>query len=613
MFNIKEELKKLPEKPGVYIMKDKDDNILYVGKAVVLKNRVRQYFQKTNKTARIEKMVSLIDHFEYIVVDSEMEALILECNLIKLHRPKYNVLLKDDKMYPYIKLTSNEDFPTLRVTRKKFNDGAKYYGPYTNAFAVKETVDFLNQTFMLKACRKIFKDGKYESPCLNYHIKRCMGICSGNVSKEEYMQVVKKVMLFLDGKVEDTLKELNRDMTEASKNMEFEKAAQIRDKIFSIQNLSQKQKIDNFNENDIDVIGVIKSLNKASLEVFRIRAGKMIGGENFILDDVMDIPEGELISDFMKQFYAEDNIPNKIIFKYEFEDMDILHERLCKMAGRSVEFKIPMKGEKMRFIEMAEKNALISLQNKTDVIKTEDNINKLKKLLNLTELPLRIESYDISNISGTDTVAGIVVFENGKPKKNEYRRIKIKTVVGQNDVMCMKETLERRLKYCTDRMMMREALDGENVKNPYGPKPNLILMDGGITQVRAAKEVLYILKLDIPVFGLVKNDKHRTRGIVDSDGNEIPINDVDIMNFITYIQDEVHKTAIEYHRKLREKKLNKSILDEIPGVGEKRKMALLKKFKSVQNVAKASVEELLEVNEIDQKTAQEIFDFMHLY
>lgn len=602
MFDIKEELKKLPDKPGVYIMKDKDDNILYVGKAVVLKNRVRQYFQKTNKTARIEKMVSLIDHFEYIVVDSEMEALILECNLIKLHRPKYNVLLKDDKMYPYIKVTLNEDFPTVRITRKKFNDGAKYYGPYTNALAVKDTVDFLNQTFKLKHCRKIFKPEKRETPCLNYHIKRCMGICAGYVSKEEYMQTIKQVMMFLDGKVDDVLKSLKEEIKQASKELNFEKAALLRDKMYSIENLSQRQKIDNYSESDIDVIGIVKTLNKASLELFRIRCGKMIGGENFIFDDVEDINEGSIISDFMKQFYNKNNVPSKIFFRYEIEDMELIKQHLITLnKGRNVEFKIPMKGEKMRFIEMAEKNALISLQNKTDVIQNNNTISKLKDLLNMDTLPIRIESYDISNISGTDTVAGIVVFENGKPKKNEYRRLKIKTVIGQNDIMCMKETLERRLKYCI----------GEHEKNPFGRTPDLILMDGGITQVRIAKEVLHNLKLTIPVYGLVKNDKHRTRGIIDSDGNEFIIKDSDIMNFVTFIQDEVHKTAIEYHRKLREKKTTKSLLDEIEGIGEKRKEELLKHFKSLKKIAQATIEELENLEGIDRKTAENIYNAFH--
>ena len=602
MFDIKEELKKLPEKPGVYIMKDKDDNILYVGKAVVLKNRVRQYFQKTNKTARIEKMISLIDHFEYLVVDSEMEALILECNLIKLHRPKYNVLLKDDKMYPYIKLTLNEDFPTLRVTRKKLNDGAKYYGPYTNALAVKDTVDFLNQTFKLKHCRKIFKPDKIETPCLNYHIKRCMGICAGYISKEEYAQTIKQVMMFLDGKVNDVLKVLKADIAEAAKQMNYEKAALLRDKMYSIEALSERQKIDSYSEHDIDVIGVVKTLNKASLELFRIRYGKMIAGENFIFDDVEDVSEATIVSDFMKQFYNEENVPGKIIFRYEIEDMELMKERLTMLnKGKSVEFKLPVRGEKVRFVEMAEKNALISLQNKTDVIQNKNTITKMKELLNLETLPLRIESYDISNISGTDTVAGIVVFENGKPKKSDYRRLKIKTVVGQNDIMCMKEALERRLKYCI----------GEYEKNPFGKAPDLILMDGGITQVRIAKEVLFNLNLSIPVYGLVKNDKHRTRGIIDSDGNEFVIKDNEIINFVTFIQDEVHKTAIKYHRKLREKKTSKSILDEIEGIGEKRKAALLKHFKSIRKIANASIDELLDVDGIDEKIANAIFNAFH--
>ncbi len=600
MFNIQEALKKLPDKPGVYIMKDKDDNILYVGKAVVLKNRVRQYFQKTNKTMRIQKMVSQIDHFEYIVVDSEMEALILECNLIKLHRPKYNVLLKDDKMYPYIKLTVNEDFPTLRVVRKKFNDGAKYYGPYTNAFAVKETVDFLNQTFKLKHCRKIFKRDKIETPCLNYHIKRCLGVCAKHVTKDEYAEVIKQVTMFLDGKVQDIMKALKAEMEQASKEMNFEKAAALRDKMYNIENLSQRQKIESYNENDIDVIGVIKSLNKASLELFRIRAGKMIAGENFIFDDVQDVDEGILIADFMKQFYNEENVPGKIIFRYTFDEMELIRERLISLnKDKNVEFKVPQKGEKMRFIEMAEKNALISLQNKSDVIETESNINKLKGLLNLEKLPIRIESYDISNIAGTDTVAGIIVFENGKPKRGEYRRIKIKSVVGQNDLMCLREALYRRLKY----------IDGEFEKNPFGAAPDLILMDGGINQVNVAREVLSELGLNIPVFGLVKDDKHRTRGVIKPGGVEIKITNKDIMNFITFIQDEVHKTAIEYHRKLREKGLKKSILDEIDGIGDKRKNALLKKFKSVKKISEATLEELCEVDGMDRRSAEKVYEF----
>lgn len=599
MFNIPEELKKLPDKPGVYIMKDKDNNIIYVGKAVVLKNRVRQYFQKNNKSARIEKMVSLIDHFEYIVVDSEMEALVLECNLIKLHRPKYNVLLKDDKMYPYIKITVNEDFPTVRITRKKLNDLAKYYGPYTNAFAVKETVEFLNKTFKLKQCRKIFT--KPETPCLNYHIKRCVGVCNGNISKEEYANIIKQVMMFLDGKVDTILKMIDEEMKKASKELNFEKAAELRDEKISIENLMTRQKVDNFTENDIDVIGIAKSLDKASLEVFHIRGSKMIGGENFIFKDVDDLSDETLITNFIKQYYNKSNVPSKIMFKNELEEGELLREFLIKISGKqNIEFKIPKKGEKMRFIEMAEKNAMIGLKNKTDTIENEGLLVDLMNLLELKELPKRIESFDISNISGTDIVAGMVVFENAKPKRSDYRRIKIKTVDGQNDVACMRETLIRRLKY----LLPNQTEE----KNPYGPRPNLILMDGGITQVRVAKNVVREYGLDIPVYGLVKNDKHRTRTIVNEDGKEYEVKSSEIFNLITYIQDEVHETAIEYHRKLRNKRMKKSGLDEVEGIGDARKQALLKRFKSIENIKKASVAELCLVDGINEKIAEKILE-----
>ena len=595
---IKEDLKKLPERPGVYIMKDKNDNILYVGKAVVLKNRVRQYFQKTNKTERIKKMVSQIDHFEYIVVDSEMEALILECNLIKLHRPKYNVLLKDDKMYPYIKITLNEDYPTVRITRKKFNDGAKYFGPYTNAFAVKETVEFLNKTFKLKHCRKIFKDGKYETPCLNYHIKRCMGICQGNVSKEEYMKVINQVIDVLDGKSEALIKQIDADMQKASSELNFEKAAELRDKKISLENLMQKQKMDSFSENNIDVIGIVKYLDKASIEVFNIRNSRMIGGENFILKDVEEFSESDLIFDFMKQYYNDGNVPDKIMFRYEFPDMELARNLLMKIGNKkNLEFKIPKRGEKVKLIDMAERNAKISMQNKTDSIENEGLLVELMNLLHLKELPKRIESFDISNISGTDTVAGIVVFENAKPKKSDYRRLKIKTVEGQNDVGCMREVLMRRLKYC------KENFDG---KSPYSSSPNLILMDGGISQVRVAKNVVREYGLTIPVFGMVKDGKHRTRTIVDEDGREYEIKSNELFNLVTFLQDEVHNTAIEYHRKLRQNRVRESELDKVDGIGEKKKKALLQRFKSVRKIKEASVEELCMVDGINEELAQRI-------
>jgi excinuclease ABC subunit C len=595
MFNIPEELKKLPEKPGVYIMKDKDDNIIYVGKAVVLKNRVRQYFQKTNKTERIKKMVSLIDHFEYIVVDNEMEALILECNLIKLHRPKYNVLLKDDKMYPYIKISLNEKFPTVRIVRKVFNDGAKYFGPYTNGYAVKETVEYLNKVYRLKHCRRTFKEGKVESPCLNYHIKRCMGLCRGEITREEYMKSINQVISILEGKADDILNQIEAEMEEASKNLNFEKAAELRDKMANIENLLEKQKIDNFNENDLDVIGVVKVLDRACIEVFSVRNSRMQNGENFIFKDISTETEAELLEDFIKQYYTEGTVPSKIMFKYELPNQELIKEWLTNISGRkSVEIKIPKIGEKMRFIEMAEKNAQIALQNKTSAFDDEGILMDLMDLLSLDELPKRIESYDISNISGTDQVAGVVVFENAKPKKNEYRRLKIKTIEGQNDVGALRETLLRRLKYIANPEIKE--------KNPFGPKPDLILMDGGITQIRVARKVIDEYGLDIAVFGMVKTDKHRTRAILDENGKEYDISNTQaLFNFVTFLQDEVHNTAISYHRKLREDKITKSELDEIPGIGETKKKALLEHFGSVKRIKEASVEELCEVKRNNRK------------
>ncbi len=600
MFDIKEELKKLPDKPGVYIMKDKDDNILYVGKAVVLKNRVRQYFQKTNKTERIKKMVSQIDHFEYIVVDSELEALILECNLIKLHRPKYNVLLKDDKMYPYIKVALNEKFPTIRVVRKKFNDGAKYYGPYTNGYAVKETVDYLNQTFKLKHCRRIFKDNKPESPCLNYHIKRCMGPCRGDISKEDYMKSINEVLSILDGKADSLLNQINAEMTKASEELNFEKAAILRDKMYSIENLMQKQKIDMYSENDIDVIGIVKVLDKASIEIFSVRNSRMQKGENFIFKDISLESENELLEDFIKQYYSQDNVPAKIMFRYELPNQELIKQWLLQISGRkSIELKIPKIGEKMRFIEMAEKNAEIALQNRTSAMDDEEILLDLMNILELDELPIRIESYDISNISGTDQVAGMVIFENAKPKRNEYRRLKIKTVIGQNDAGSLRETLLRRLKYIANPEITE--------KSPFGPKPNLILMDGGISQIHVAKKVIDEYGLDIPVFGMVKTDKHRTRAILDENGKEYDISKYQhIFNFVTFIQDEVHNTAINYHRKLRESHIRESELDKVIGIGEKKKKALMDKFKSVAKIKEASIEELCEVDGINRELAIKI-------
>ena len=547
MFNIEEELKKLPSKPGVYIMHDKDDNIIYVGKAISLRNRVRQYFRKNNKTTRIEKMVSLIDHFEYIVVDNEAEALILECNLIKKNKPKFNVLLKDDKTYPYIKITLNEEYPSVYTTRKILNDGAKYFGPYANAGSAKEMVDFIKEKFKIRQCKN-FKSNK--RACLNYHIGRCLGPCINNISKEEYIKQIDEIIDFLDGKWANVIKKLKDEMEETAKNQEYEKAAYLRDKMIAIENISQKQKVSNINENAIDVIGIAKNDITACIEVFFVRQSKMIGRENYFWSDLADLEEKEILSSFVKQYYLNnENIPSKIMISEEIEDKEILEEILTKQAGRKVEIRHPQKGEKLRFVEMAKNNAKVSLENK---VNDKYNIlNELKELLNLDKLPRKIECYDISNLSGTNMVAGMCVLKDGIINKKLSRRFKVKTIIGQDDPACMKEVISRRLKHSID-----------NPNGGFGKLPDVIFVDGGITQLRAAKEVIKEYNLDIPVFGMVKNDKHITRALIDEERNELKLSE-ELKNLITKFQDAVHEIAIEYHRKLRDTEVSKSKLDDI--------------------------------------------------
>ena len=587
MFNIEEELKKLPNKPGVYIMHDKDDNIIYVGKAVSLRNRVRQYFRKNNKTARIEKMVSLIDHFEYIVVDNEAEALILECNLIKKNKPKFNVLLKDDKTYPYIKITLNEEYPSVYTTRKILNDGAKYFGPYANSGSAKELVDFIKQKFKIRQCRN-FKSNK--RVCLNYHIGRCLGPCVNNVSKEEYRKQIDEIIEFLDGKWANIIKKLKIEIEEAAKKQEYEKAAYLRDKMIAIENISQKQKVSNINENAIDVIGIAKNDFTACIEVFFVRQSKMIGRENYFWNDVADLEEKEILSGFVKQYYLNnENIPSKIMVSEEIEDKELLEEILNKKVGRKVEIRNPQKGEKLRFVEMAKNNAKVSLDNK---VNDKYNIlNELKELLNLDKLPRKIECYDISNLSGTNMVAGMCVLKDGIINKKLSRRFKIKEVLGQDDPACIKEVIYRRLKHSID-----------NPNGGFGKLPDVIFVDGGITQLRTAKECIKDYNLDIPVFGMVKNDKHRTRALMNEDRKELELSE-ELMNLITKFQDTVHDTAIEYHRKLRDTEVSKSKLDEIKGIGDKKKKELLKKFSTIQEIKSANIEELTQIKGITKELA----------
>ena len=590
MFDIEEELKKLPDKPGVYIMKDKNDNVIYVGKAVVLKNRVRQYFRKNNKTARIEKMVSLIDHFEYIVVGSEDEALILECNLIKKFRPKFNVLLKDDKTYPYIRIDVKSKYPTVYMTRKLVNDGAKYFGPYPNVASAKEMVAFIKEKFQIRQCKN-FKS--QDRVCLNYHIKKCPGPCMNYISEEEYKVQINQIMKLLDGRTDEIIKELKKDMEIASTNLEFEKAASMRDRILAIERITEKQKVSNISENDIDVIGVYKNEISVCIEMFLVRGSKMVGREHYFFDELKDMDEKEIVSGFIKQYYLDEkNLPNKIMIRYELDEKEILENWLSNKAGRKLEIKSPQKGEKLRFVEMAELNSKITLENKLKD-KTEI-LEELKEKLNLNEIPVKIESFDISNISGNFIVAGMAVAEKGIIKRNLFRRFRIKTVFGQDDPRCMEEVVERRI---------RHSLEDKN--GGFGRLPNLILADGGITQIRAIKNALRKTNTYIPVYGMVKDDKHSTRALIDEERNEYEISE-NLFLFIKNLQDEVHKTAIEYHRKIRDKEMTKSALDYIEGIGEKKKAMLLKKFGSVAGIKKASIDELLMCKGISEDLAKRI-------
>ena len=590
MFNIEEELKKLPNRPGVYVMRDKDDNIIYVGKAISLKNRVRQYFRKTNKTERIKKMVSLIDHFEYIVVDNEAEALILECNLIKKNRPKFNVLLKDDKTYPYIKIDMKSDYPGVFITRRVVNDGSKYFGPYANPGSAKEMIDFIKGKYKIRQCRTLKERTR---PCLNYHIGRCLAPCMGYVSKEDYGEQIKEIIDLLDGKIDKIIKELKEDMKEASRKLDYEKAAMIRDRILAIERVSEKQKVSNISENSIDVIGIAKSELQVCIEIFFVRGSKMIGREHYFYQDLKDMEDKEILSGFIKQYYLDNpNIPSKIMIREEIEDKEAIENWLSTELGKKVEIKSPKRGEKLRFVEMAENNAKVTLENKEK--DKSEILLELKEVLKMDKLPRKIETYDISNISGEYMVAGMCVMMDGVIKKNLSRRFRIKTVYGQDDPKCMEEVITRRLKHSI-----------ENPKGGFGELPDVIFADGGITQIRATKKAIAKYNLSIPVFGMVKNDKHQTRALMDENRNELKISQ-NLMNLITKFQDTVHDTAITYHRKLRDKEMTKSELDNIEGIGEVKKKALLKHFGSIKKMKEASIEELTSIKGITENLAKKI-------
>ena len=590
MFNIEEQLKMLPDKPGVYIMHDVNDRIIYVGKAINLKNRVRSYFRKTDKTERIKRMVSLIDHFEYIVVDNEAEALILECNLIKKNRPKFNVLLKDDKTYPYIKIDIKSDYPNVTITRKIINDGSKYFGPYANPGAAKEMLDFIKQKYKIRQCKKFRSETR---ACLNYHINRCLGPCMGYISKQDYRKQIDEIIDILDGKIEKVQKDLEKQMKEESDKMNFEKAAYIRDRMLAIQRVNEKQKVSNITENNIDVIGIAKSEIEVCVEIFFVRGSKMVGREHYFFTDLKEMEDKEIISGFIKQYYMDSqNLPNKIMTREELEDKNAIEEWLTKEAGRKVEIKSPKKGEKLRFVEMADNNAKITLENKER--DRSEILVELKEVLGLDKLPRKIETYDISNISGEYTVAGMCVMIDGTIKRNLSRRFKIKTVYGQDDPRCMEEVITRRLKHSID-----EDSSG------FGTLPDAIFADGGITQIRATKTAIAKYELDIPVFGMVKNNKHQTRALMDENRKELEISE-NLKNLITKFQDEVHDTAISYHRKLRDESTKKSELDNIKGIGKTKKIALLKRYGSVEKIRNSKIEDIAKIDGINEKLAENI-------
>ena len=615
MFNIREELQNLPEQPGVYLMNDKNDTIIYVGKAKILKNRVRQYFQNSaNHTPKVRAMVSNIEYFEYIVTDTEIEALALECTLIKKHRPKYNILLKDDKQYPYLKVTINEEWPKVVKTRTLRNDGAKYFGPYMGMSTIKNTMEIIRKIFMPPSCtRKFPQDIGKGRPCLNYHIKKCFAPCTGNVSNKEYRKVYFDICAFLEGDHKELLNELEARMKEASANMEFEEAAALRDKIKAITAIDEKQKVVNSDkQNDKDVIALATGEGKAFIEVFFIRAGKLSGRENYRVDEVDDMSGADIITDFIKQFYQDGvYVPDEIITQSRISDEELISQWLTGNRKKKVTVTFPQRGEKVRLVEMAAKNADIALNNyKINKLRAED---KKRAAFNTAEYlgmdkPVRIiEAYDISNISGSNNVASMVVFENGKPVRSRYRKFKIKSFEGADDYRAMQEVLYRRLNEAREETEKIES-GHMNLKDAkFLPLPDVIFVDGGKGHVKAAQEMLCMTDTDIPVFGMVKDDRHRTRGLVTADG-EIGINQTgSFFHMITRIQDEVHRTAITYHRDLRNK--IESELDAIEGIGKTRRNALLTAFKSVDGIRNASTDELAEVDGMSKKAAEAVYNY----
>ena len=614
MFDFQHQLKILPDKPGVYIMKNSLGEVIYVGKAKVLKNRVRQYFQNSkNHSEKVRAMVKNIAEFEYIVTDSEMEALILECNLIKKYSPRYNIALKDDKFYPFIKITTNEDFPRVYVTRNFAKDGNRYFGPYTNGTAVYEVMGLIKKLFPLRTCKKaIVEGGEPTRACLNYHINLCKAPCAGYISKAEYWEMIDEIISILDGTDTSIIKKLKVEMEKAAEELEFEKAAKIRDRILAIELISEKQKMFTVKEGDEDFIDLYTDEKDGCAQVFFVREGKVTGREHFMIENISDDPVKEVISSFIASFYGGTaQIPKTIYVPEEIEDQELIEKFLTEKRGSKVWIKVPKKGDKKNLLDMVRNNAKIMLDQFKEKMVEEKELNKsalteLADVLGLDSLPARIEAYDISNIQGVDSVGTMVVFENGKAKNSDYRRFKIKSVKGPNDYESMREILSRRFSHGLEEVNKIKERNLEYSKGKFCIFPDLIMMDGGKGQVNIALEVLKDFGIEIPVCGLVKDDKHRTRGIIFNNEEILIRRGSGLMNLITRVQDEVHRYAITYHRSLRDKRTLHSILEDIPRIGEKRRRNLLMKFGSIDNIKKASMEELLDTPGIDRRAAESI-------
>lgn len=614
MFDFQHQLKILPDKPGVYIMKNSLGEVIYVGKAKILKNRVRQYFQNSkNHSEKVRAMVKNIAEFEYIVTDSEMEALILECNLIKKYSPRYNIALKDDKFYPFIKITTNEDFPRVYVTRNFAKDGNKYFGPYTNGTAVYEVMGLIKKLFPLRTCKKaIVEGGEPTRACLNYHINLCKAPCAGYISKAEYWEMIDEIISILNGTDTSIIKKLKVEMEKTAEELEFEKAAKIRDRILAIELIREKQKMFTVKEGDEDFIDLYTDEKDGCAQVFFVREGKVTGREHFMIENISDDPVKEVISSFIASFYGGTaQIPKTIYVPEEIEDQELIEKFLTEKRGSKVWIKVPKKGDKKNLLDMVRNNAKIMLDQFKEKMVEEKELNKsalteLADVLGLDSLPARIEAYDISNIQGVDSVGTMVVFENGKAKNSDYRRFKIKSVKGPNDYESMREILSRRFSHGLEEVNKIKERNLEYSKGKFCIFPDLIMMDGGKGQVNIALEVLKDFGIEIPVCGLVKDDKHRTRGIIFNNEEILIRRGSGLMNLITRIQDEVHRYAITYHRSLRDKRTLHSILEDIPRIGEKRRRNLLMKFGSIDNIKKASMEELLDTPGIDRRAAESI-------